>query len=172
MPTINHNERTTTRQTTTSAVHPMKVLVVIDGAEQTGRVIEYALKLAEHGRTLNVVLLGIIRDRPDGRLRGYGSFKREEIHSHLKERMEQRAIGAAGRRFDQVGIVHKDRIEIGEPAETILRVAQEEDVSTILVGDAPSGVIERWLPKVLGLSPATTATQVARLAAVPVVVLK
>jgi nucleotide-binding universal stress UspA family protein len=150
-----------------------KVLVVIDGSERTGRVIEYALSLAQEGRRgFEVVLLGVVPEPADGRLRGYGSFKREEIHARLKGLIGQRAVVAAARRFDQAGVRHKDRIEVGDPAETILRVVAEEGCDEVLVGDPPPGVFQRWLPRVTGLSVATVASQVARLAAVPVVVVK
>lgn len=168
----NSPEQRTIRQLANPAPTPLKVLAVIDGSEQTGRVIEYALSLGENARPLNVVLLGIIRQPPDGRLRGYGSFKRAEIYAGLKERMEQRAVGAAARRFDQAKIPHKDRIEIGDAVQTVLRVAGEERAAIILIGDAPPGVIQRWLPKAIGLSPATTAVQVTQQATIPVVVVK
>jgi nucleotide-binding universal stress UspA family protein len=159
-------------QAASSAGRGLKALAVIDGSKQTGRVIEYALGLAENGRPLDVVLLGVLREPPDGRLHGYGSFKRGEIHANLKERMEQRAMDAAARRFDHANIVHKDRIEIGDPVDIILQVAKEEAVGVILIGDGPAGLVGRWLPKAIGLSPATTAVQVAQRASVPVVVVK
>jgi nucleotide-binding universal stress UspA family protein len=165
-------EQRTVGQLANPASTPLKVLAVIDGSEQAGRVVEYALSLGESARPLDVVLLGIIRHPPDGRLRGYGSFKRAEIHAGLKERLEQRAVGAAARRFDQAKIPHKDRIEIGEAVETVLRVADEEGVAVILIGEAPPGVFRRWLPKAIGLSPATTAVQVTQHATIPVVVVK
>jgi nucleotide-binding universal stress UspA family protein len=168
----NSQEQRTVRQPENPVSSPLRVLAVIDGSEYTGRVIEYALSLAENPRPLDIVLLGIIRQPPDARLRGYGSFKREEIHAGLKERMERRAVGAAARRFDQANIPHKERIEIGHPAEIILRVAGEERVAMILIGDAPPSAIQRWLPKAIGLSPATTAVQVTQQAAIPVVVVK
>jgi nucleotide-binding universal stress UspA family protein len=151
---------------------PLRVLAVIDGTERTGRVIDYALGLAKDGRPFELVLLGVVRQPADGRLRGYGSFKRAEIHARLKQVIGQRAVGAAARRFDQAGIAHTDRIEVGDPVETILRVTNEEGCDLIIVGDAPAGAVTRWLPKAIGLSLATAASQVIQQAAVPVVVVK
>jgi nucleotide-binding universal stress UspA family protein len=147
------------------------MLAVIDGSERTGRVIEYALRLAQDGGA-EVVLLGVVPEPPDGRLRGYGSFKRDAVHARLKEVLGERAIAAAARRFDQGGVSHKERIEVGDPAETILRAAAEEDADIVLVGDAPAGAFRRWLSKATGLSLASVASEVAQLAAVPVVVVK
>jgi nucleotide-binding universal stress UspA family protein len=165
-------DRPILRRTTTPRARPQKVLAVIDGSEQTGRVIEYALNLADSGKPLDLVLLAVVRNPPDGRLRGYGSFKREEIHARLKEQMQTRAVGAAARRFDQAKLSHKDRIEIGDPVETILRVAREEGAELILIGDEPAGTVRRWLPKATGLALATTASQIVQQAAMPVVVVK
>lgn len=172
MTSLQSQERPNVQRPAAAKLLSPKVLVVIDGSERTGRVIEYALSLAQEGRGIEVVLLGVVPEPADGRLRGYGSFKREEIHARLKGLIGQRAVAAAARRFDQAGVPHKDRIEVGNPAETILRVVAEEGCDEVLVGDAPPGVFQRWLPRVTGLSVATVASQVARLAAVPVVVVK
>jgi len=155
-----------------AARRPLRVLAVIDGSERTGRVVELALGLAPEGRGIEAILLGVIPDPPDGRLRGYGSFKAKEIHARLKELIGERAIAAAARRFDQAGVTHQDRIEVGDPADTILRVAAEEACDLVLLGDTPAGALRRWLPKVIGLSVPTIASEVARLAAIPVVVVK
>lgn len=172
MASLRSQEHPTVQRTATANLGSPTVLVVIDGSERTGRVIEYAVSLAQGGRGLEVVVLGVVPEPPDGRLRGYGSFKRDEIHARLKDAIGQRAVAAAARRFDQAGVSHRERIEVGDPAETILRVAGEEGCDVVLLGDSPAGAFRRWLPKVIGLTVATVASQVAQLAAVPVVVVK
>ena len=87
---------------------------------------------------MQVVLLGVVPEPPTDRLRGYGTFKQAEIHGWLKEDMRQRAVSAVARRLDQEKIAHVDRVEVGDPAATILRVAREEGADLILLGDAPS----------------------------------
>lgn len=165
-------ERPGAQRNTTTKAGSHKVLVVIDGSERTGRVIEYALGLARDGRGVEGLLLAIVAEPPNGRLRGYGSFKRDEIHARLADVLGRRAVEAAARRFDQAGIAHKNRIEVGAPAETILRVAAQEGCDVVVVGEFPAGAFRQWLPKVIGLAVSTVATQVAQFAAVPVVVVK
>ena len=114
----------------------------------------------------------MISDPPDGRLRGYGSFKRKEVHARLHDLMGTRAVSAAARRLDRAGIVHQDRLEVGDPARTILRVADEEACDLVLVADAPAGAFRRRLPAAIGLAVATVASRVTQLASVPVVVVK
>jgi nucleotide-binding universal stress UspA family protein len=155
-----------------SAPRPVRLLAVIDGSERTGRILELALNLARKGLLIEAILLGVVSEPPDGRLRGYGSFKRKEIHARLKDLMGARAVAAAARRLDHASVTHKDRIEVGDPAEVVLRVADEESCDMVLVGDTPAGPIGRWLPRVAGLCVETLASQIARRAALPVVVVK
>ena len=151
---------------------PLRVLAVIDGSECTGRVIEFALDLAPEGRGIEAILLGVIPEPPDGRLRGYGSFKAKDIHARLKDLVGARAVAAAARRFDQAGVTHQDRVEVGDPAETILRVASEETCDVILLSELPAGPLRRWSLKATGVLVATVAVRVAQLAAIPVIVVK
>ena len=172
MTSLQSNGHTGSQRTTNATARPTKLLVVVDGSERAGRVIEYALGLVPNGKHREIVLLGIVRQLDTARLRGYGSFKQEQINAHLKDAHGRRFTSAAAKRFDQAGVAHKDRIEVGDPVETILRVASEEKCDLILVADAPGGAVQRWLPKAIGLSLATVAGQVAQQAAVPVVVVK
>ena len=157
---------------TSEATAPgLKVLAVIDGSERTGRIVDYARGLKSRGHGLQVVVLGVVPEPATGRLRGYGSFKQAEVYGGLKETMRQRAVSAVARRLDQEKIAHVDRVEVGDPVATILRVAREEDADLILLGDGPPGVVQRMLPAI-GLSVATVTNQVVQLATVPVVVVK
>ena len=149
----------------------LKVLAVIDGTERTGRIIDYALGLKSRGQGFQVVVLGVVPEPATGRLRGYGTFKQAEIYGGLIDTMRQRAVSAVARRLDQENIAHVDRVEVGDPAATILRVALEEDADLILLGDGPPNVVQRMLPAI-GLSLATVTGHVVQLATVPVVVVK
>jgi nucleotide-binding universal stress UspA family protein len=149
----------------------LKVLAVIDGTERTGRIVDYVVGLRSRGHGLQVVVLGVVPEPATGRLRGYGTFKQAEVYRGLIDTMRQRAVSAVARRLDQENVPHIDRIEVGDPAATILRVAREEDADLILLGDGPAGVVQRILPAI-GLSVATVTSQVVRLTTVPVVVVK
>ena len=150
----------------------LKVLAVIDGSERTGRVLDYLRGLVLHGAKLETVLLNIQPKPEEGRLRGYGSFNRHVIHDRLINDLGKRVVSSAGRRLGQPGIVHKERIEIGDTAETILRVAQEERCDLILLGEAHPGAVRRWLAKATGVALGSIGSQVMQLADMPVVVVK
>ncbi|HWE17531.1 MAG TPA: universal stress protein [Hyphomicrobiaceae bacterium] len=172
MVSLDPHERSAAQCIPETPLRPLRVLAVIDGSERTGRVIEFALRLARDGARIEAILLGVVPKPPDGRLRGYGSFKRKEIESRLAEVLGARAVAAAARRLDQAGIVHHDRTELGAPAETILRVAEEDACDIIVLGDTRAGALRRWLSKVAGLAVATVACEAALLAPIPVVVVK
>ena len=151
---------------------PVRLLTVIDGSERTGRILELALRLARNGLSIEAVILSVIAEPPDGRLRGYGSFKRKDIHARLKDLNGARAVAAAARRFEQAGIAHTDRVEVGDAVEIIVRVADDESCDMILLGDAPSGAVRRWLSKIANLAMVTVAGDVTQRATLPVVVIK
>jgi nucleotide-binding universal stress UspA family protein len=149
----------------------LKVLAVIDGTERTGRIVDYALGLRSRAHGLQLVVLGVVPQPATGRLRGYGTFKQAEVYGGLIDTMRQRAVSAVARRLDQENVAHIDRIEVGDPVATILRVGREEDADLIVLGDGPAGVVQRILPAI-GLSVATVTSQVVQLTTVPVVVVK
>jgi nucleotide-binding universal stress UspA family protein len=172
MATLHSQDRIAAPKAKGAAQKPLRVLAVIDGSERAGRVIEQAIGLSSERRPLRAVLLAVVPDTPDGRLRGYGSFKREEVLARLIDTFGKRPITAAGRRLDQARLPHKDRIEVGDPVATILRVAREEGCDLIILGQRPPGRLGRWLPQAIGLAPATVAGQVVQRADAPVVVVK
>ena len=149
-----------------------RVLAVVDGSERTGRVVDQVKSLASVEKPIEVVLLNVQPAPADGRLRGYGSFKREEIKARLLDGLGRRAVTTAGRVLAHAGIEHKHRVEIGEVVATILRVATEEGCDLVLVGGPSPGPLQKWLQKATGLLVATMAGQVAELADVPVVLVK
>lgn len=148
-----------------------KVLVVVDGSERTGKVLEQARALASSDKPIEVVLLNVQPAPVDGRLRGYGSFKREAIEARL-DGLGKRAVTAAGRVLSHYSIRHTSRIELGDVVETIFRVAGEEGCDLIVVADAPPGRLQKAVQKATGVLIATPAGQVAQLAEIPVIVVK
>lgn len=161
-----------TRRAVETKRRTQKVLAAVDGSERTGRVLEYLIGLADSGISIEVVVLNVQPEPEDWRLRGYRSFKQEEVHDRLVNDLGKPIVTSVGRSLDQGGIAHKDRIELGDPAETILRCANEERCNLIVVSEPRSGAFRRWLTKTVGLTFGSVASDVAQLAEVPVVVVK
>jgi nucleotide-binding universal stress UspA family protein len=149
----------------------LRILAAVDGSECTGRVMKYLLAMRALHARFDVVLLNVQPQPEDRRLRGYGWFKREEILGGLNER-SRRIVGSVARQLDAAGITHKDRFELGDAADAIVRCAGEEDCDLIVLAEAPPSPLGRWLARSAGLSIGSLASVVAAFASVPVVVAK
>jgi len=147
---------------------PLRILVVVDSSERTERVVKFLLDLRVCA--IKLVLLNVQPKPQDWRLRGYGWFKREAIHDRLINDLGRRVVASAARQLDSAGIAHKDRIELGEPGETVLRCAREEDSELIVLAEPRHGAVRTWLMRALPLSVGSTAGFVIHFARVPVVV--
>ena len=148
----------------------LRVLAVVDGSERSGRVMKCLIGLYVGRGPIEVVLLNVQPKPQDWRLRGYGWFQRQAIHDRLINELGQRVIASAARHLDSAGVGHKDRIELGEPGETILRCAREEDCDVIVLAEARPGPIGGWLLRTLRMSVGSFGSVVVHLAGVPVVV--
>jgi nucleotide-binding universal stress UspA family protein len=171
-PQLKSGHRTQETMPAPAVLGLLRVLVVVDGSERAGRVIEQVKSFSNGQRLVEAVLLNVQPVPTEGRLRGYGSFKREAIKARLLDDLGRRAVAAAGRPLTHARIVHKYRLEMGDATETILHVANEEGCDLIFVANSPHGFLQRWLQRTTGILLATTAEQVAALADVSVVVVK
>lgn len=152
--------------------HKLRILAAVSNTESTRRVLDCLLELHALRATLEVVLLSV-QPEPNGwRLRGYGWCKRDEIHDRLINDVGRPAVHSAGQQLDAAGIVHKDRVELGAVADTILRCAREEECDLIVLAEAGPGPISRSLLRSAGVSIGSVASTVIGFARVPVIVAK
>ena len=150
----------------------LRILAVVDGSERTGRVINYVRGLHALRTPLEVILLNVQPMPEDWRLRGYGSFKRQEIRNRLVDDLGRPVVESAGRQLDNADIPHKSRIELGGTSETILRCAKEEEAELIVLAEAPPGLVRRWLLRTVGISLGSVASAVIGLSDSTVVIVK
>jgi nucleotide-binding universal stress UspA family protein len=151
---------------------PLRVLAVVDGTECTGRVTKYLLDLKSRNDAVEVVLLNVQPQPEVGRLRGYGSFRRNEIDDRLINDLGKRVVASAARHLDAASIAHKDRIELGDPVETIVRCADEEKSDLIVLAEPKPNVVRQWLMRTTGLVLHSVASVVIHFAKAPVLVAK
>ena len=149
---------------------PLRVLAVIDGSESTGRVTKYLLDLHARDGALDVVLLNIQPPPAVGRLRGHGNFRRAEIEDRLINDLGKRVVTSTARHLEAANIAHKDRIELGDPAETIVRCADEEKCDLIVLAESRPSAVHQWLMRTTGAVIHSVASVVIHLARVPVLV--
>ena len=97
---------------TQAEVRPiLKILVAYDGSDRAKDALHIGARLAQ-SQNRDLVLLVVNDGRPD----------RLNVFAEAKDWLEEHGVPA------------KYRYEEGEPAETILEVAREEDVSLIIIG--------------------------------------
>jgi nucleotide-binding universal stress UspA family protein len=149
---------------------PLRVLALVDGTEAAGRVTKCLLDLQARNDAIDVVLLNVQPAPATGRLRGYGSFRRADVDDRLINDLGKRAVTSAARHLDAAGIAHKDRIELGDPIETIVRCADEEKCDLIVLAEPDPGPLRQWLMKAGALTIHSVVSVVIHLANVPVLV--
>jgi nucleotide-binding universal stress UspA family protein len=148
----------------------LRILAVVDGSEGSGRVVKCLLRLCSGRGPIEVVLLNVQPQPQQWRMRGYGWFQREAILDRLINDLGRRVIASAARHLESAGLTHKDRIELGDAGETIVRCASEEDCDLIVLAEPRAGAVRAWLARRLRLSVGSPAGLVINLARVPVVV--
>jgi nucleotide-binding universal stress UspA family protein len=149
-----------------------KILAVVDGSARSAGVLDFLIAQAGDRLLLEVVVLNVQPMPEDWRLRGYGSFKRDEIRDRLINDRGRPVVANAAARLEHVGIAHKERVEIGEIAETIERCAREEACDQIVIAEPRSGALRRWLATQAGITIGSTVSQLLQLVERPVVVVR
>lgn len=158
--------------TSDAQVRLQRILAPVDGSASTGLVTKYLIDLQRSYGIIEVVLLNVQPKPQEWRTRGYGWFHREEIEDRLINDLGQRIVRSAGRQLDGAGIPHKERVEIGEPVETIVRYARQENCDLIVLAESAPGAIRRWLLRTAGISMGSAASILVHLAPIPVLVAK
>jgi nucleotide-binding universal stress UspA family protein len=110
-----------------------RVLIVVDGSERMARVLEYVIGHAVCRAPIDAVLLCI---QPPEKRSGTTN------ESGSKGDCGRLALNSAAHRLDHVGIVHRERVEVGDPGVAIVKCAEEERCDLIVLADTerdPSG---------------------------------
>ncbi len=155
------------------ALQPLRVLAVIEGTEQTNRILNYLANLSGSGGTLEVVVLNVQERRTDARLRGYGTFKQSEIDDRLRNEVSAPIVSSAARWLDKANIDAETAIEIGNPLNAILAAAAAQRCGLIVVGAPNLSRVSRWLAKAGGLSVSrSVAAQLLAVSPIPVVLVR
>jgi nucleotide-binding universal stress UspA family protein len=145
---------------------------VVDGTEQTNRVLDYIVTLAQGREAIEVVVLNVQSKREEARLRGYQSFKQDEVDDRLINDLGAPIVGSVCRWLDKAAIQNRSKVLIGDPAPTILRCAAEEDCDCIVIGNRRAEGIRRFAAAAgltLGSPP---VSQLLAATNIPVVVVK
>jgi nucleotide-binding universal stress UspA family protein len=160
------------QQRATKAKTTVRVLAAVDGSERSNGVVDYLATLAKSGGPIEVIVLNVQPLSESFRLRGYGSFKQDEVRDRLVTDLGKPIVDGVERRLKKAGVGATARVEIGEPIETILRAAAAQQCDLIVVGHPCPGTLRQWIAQHAGILFGSVATSLVQLAAVPVVVAK
>jgi nucleotide-binding universal stress UspA family protein len=107
-----------------------KILVPVDGSENSQKAFEHAVALARETDSkmtlMNVLEPSFFKVKPE---------LSKEIGSQI---LSQAADHAKGVKVDQ-------KLESGDPAETIIKIARDEEYDLIIMGSRGHGAMKRWL---------------------------
>lgn len=137
-----------------------KVLVPVDGSENSDRVVVHVLKLAaELKAPLDIHLLNVQHPLP-GTIRGVAEQARK---FHQEE--GEAALASARKILDDAKVKYTYHVSVGDAASTVAQMAKELQCDQVVMGTRGMGSIGNM---VLG----SVATKVLHLVAVPVMLVK
>lgn len=139
-----------------------RVLAAVDGSEASNRSLETLVRMAkEFSNAPEVVLLTVKMPMPP--LTGMGVVVSADMLDAYYAQAQEETIAAARAKLSGAGLQFIERKEIGDPAEMIVRVAQETGSKLIFIGSRGMGAFGTL---VLG----STSNKVIHLTAIPVVI--
>ncbi len=142
----------------------MRILVPVDGSAPANRAVAYAATLVA-GRDDALLTLVNVQGPETLEVSDVSAVMSRKADRQLAARRSKTALRKAARICQDAQVKFETRVELGPIAETIDRLARRLDVDQIVIGSRGLGAIRRL---VLG----SVATKVARLARVPVTLVK
>lgn len=138
----------------------LKWLVAVDGSEPSERALDHVVALAQRIDGLEAVLVNV-QAEPEFRVL---ALHRDEILAELKAAGEA-ILAPAGARLAEAGVEVETRVETGEPASVIARLAVETGADGMVMGT-------RGLAPMTGLLLGSVATKVLHLVQIPVTLVR
>ncbi len=142
----------------------MRILVPIDGSAPANRAVAHAISLAR-GRDPALIILLNVQGPETIEVSDISAVMSVDADRRLAIRRSKSALRKAARLCTEAQVKFETHAEFGPIAETIERVADRLQVDQIVIGSRGLGAIGRLF---LG----SVATKVARLARVPVTLIK
>ncbi len=133
------------------AANRLRFLVVVDGHECTNRVVDFVATVAKERNGTEAVVLNVQDVRGNARLRGYESFKREEIEDRLIKELGGPIVNTASTWLQKAGVLSVPTVKIGEPISIILDCAAENECDAIVIGEPRPKGLRGWIAAVTRL---------------------
>jgi nucleotide-binding universal stress UspA family protein len=129
----------------------LRFLVVVDGYESTNRVVEFVTGVAAQRSGVVAVVLNVQDLRGNARLRGYESFKRQEIESRLINELGRPIVNNVSTRLQKAGVLSVPAVKVGDPVSIIMDCAAENACDAIVIGEPRPKGIRSWIAAVTRL---------------------
>ena len=140
-----------------------KILVAVDGSENSGRVIDFLIKKNSWSKQpVEVHLLNVQLSIAGVNVKMFISG--ESLNEYYREEGAA-ALKKARERLDAAGLTYTHHIGVGDPAEVIAEYVKSKACDQILMGS-------RGLGSVSGLVLGSVATKVLHLTTVPVTLIR
>lgn len=140
-----------------------KILVAVDGSENSGRVIDFLIKKNSWSKQpVEVHLLNVQLQIAGVNVKMFISS--ESLNEYYREEGAA-ALKKARERLDAAGLSYTHHIGVGDPAEVIAEYVKSKGCDQILMGS-------RGLGSVSGLVLGSVATKVLHLTSVPVTLIR
>lgn len=130
----------------------MKLLVCIDGSEQSQKAVDKALEIAGGCSVDKVTLINVYEKEGDFSETGHDriSLTQDDLKmlKELKEKEREdrkKMLADDAKHFKDNNIEATTVVECGHPAESITRVASEGDYDMIIIGSRGLGGLKKFL---------------------------
>lgn len=141
----------------------LKLLVAVDGSENSGRVVDFLIKKSGwYKEPIEVQLLNV--QMPIAGVNVKMFISGESLKEYYREEGAA-ALKQAREKLDAAGVSYVHHIGVGDPAETIVQYAKSKNCEQILIGS-------RGLGSVSGLVLGSVATKVLHLTELPVTLVR
>jgi nucleotide-binding universal stress UspA family protein len=128
-----------------TAANRLRFLIVVDGRECTNRVVDFVTAVAAERNATEAVVLYVQDLRSNARLRGYESFKRQEVEDRLINEFGGPIVNSVSTWLQKAGVLAVPMVRIGDPVSIILDCAAENDCDAIVIGEAQPKGVRGWI---------------------------
>ena len=129
----------------------LRFLVVVEGRECTNRMVDFITTVAGQRNGTEAVVLNVQDMRGNARLRGYESFKREEIEDRLINDFGGPIVNTVSAWLQKAGVLAVPKVKIGDPVSIILDCAAENECDAIVIGEPRPKGFRGWIAAVTRL---------------------
>lgn len=141
----------------------LKILLPVDGSECSLRAVEYLIGFVSCLQAVPEIHL--VHVHPPIPLAGaLAHVSKETLTAYYREEAEVQMVDAR-KRLECAGLVHTPHIHVGQPAEVLVRMAEERCCDLVVMGTHGRGVLA-------GLLAGSVASRVLHLAKCPVLLVK